>query len=141
MRAWNADDIGMMPDDHRWLAWEMDRYMLDQRWKALKALWLAPVVNEWATKRRTDGVIVHITNRDDEWTFWNGVKATIGIVLGRHWTERASERWKSRIGWCAFGIGVAYWDSNTVYGGYTVDCCWLYPRCRVSIFNDEETNL
>lgn len=139
--AWNADDIGWTPDDYRELRWQYERHMLGQRWKALRTLWGPPVVNEWATGRRKDGVTVYQANRDDDWTFWRAVKATIGIVLGRHWTEDAAECWKSGHVFSAYGKGVAFWDSRSVYGGYDVDCCWLYPRCRVSIFSDGESNL
>lgn len=41
----------------------------------------------------------------------------------------------------ACGIDMAYWDCRSVYGGYAVECLWLYPGCRVSIFDGGESFL
>lgn len=134
------DEFGMTADDWRWLSWEQDKFMLAQRWKALKTLWGPPVIDERSTGRRTDGVTDYTANRDGNWTVWRAVCATVGVVLGRYWHAQVEARYRAKYGY-ARSSDMAYWDSHPVYGGYTVDCLWLYPGCRVSIFNDGETNL
>lgn len=123
---WRA---GVPHDIHQQIASDIRAHQRGQRWRALKALWLPPVVDEISTKYRHDGVTDYRDNRDDDWTFWRAIKATIGIVLARF------DAGDSYLG----SFEMAYWDAGSTYGGYTVDRLWLYPRCRISIFNDGET--
>ena len=131
------DEFGMSPEDWRWMRWEADQEMLRWRWRAFRALWCKPVVDHV----RYDGVTIFRDNRDDDWTCWGALQATIGVLLDRHWTDRAEARWRRRLGRGSYGLQLAYWDSRCIYGGYDVMCIWLYPGCRVSIFGDGETNL
>lgn len=138
--AWNADEYGFTPDDWREMRWESHRDMLIQRWNALRTLWGPPVVDRLSTSRRRDGATDYTANRDGDWTLWRAVRATVGIVLGLYWHDEVERRHRARHGFTA-GLDLAFWDAASIYGGYTVDCLWLYPGCRVSIFNDGETNL
>jgi hypothetical protein len=140
MSLHNPDEWGMTPDDHRYLAWELDRFQLQQSWKALKAMWAPPVVDQSATQRRKDGYVVKSRARGDEWTWWRGVQATVGVLLGRYWTDRAEEKYRSTHGFVC-GLDVAYWDAGPIYGGHTAQCLWLYPGCRVEFIDETETNL
>lgn len=134
-----TDEFGMTEEDWRWMRWEEHRYMLSMRWRALKALWLKPVVNDWQTRSRTDGVICYRDNRDEEWSPPNALLATIGLVLGRRWRDDDEQRFKARTGSpYIHGKSVCYWDSVDTYGGYEVMVCQLYPRARISIFSDGE---
>lgn len=148
MEAIDTDEFGMTAEDWRWERWQYYQYDLGQRWKALRTLWGPPIIDEDSTRRRTDGVINYSANRDDEWTFWSAVKATVAIVLNRRWTDDAERRWKARnahrSGWgrmAYLGVTVAYWDAGSIYGGYTSEVCSLHPGCRVQLFNDSESNL
>lgn len=130
------DEWGMTPEDWRWLRWESEREHLANRWKALKAIWGQPVVAQC-----TSQYVRNERGRGDDWTVWRAVWATIGVILDRSWTDQVEGRWKARKGRHAYGLDLAYWDATSVYGGYEVTVLSLYPRCRVSIFNDGETNL
>lgn len=138
MAAWNADELGMTPDDHRWLAFDIYQHGLGQRWKALKALWCAPIVDEVSTRRRTDGVIDYIQNRGEDWTLMRAIRASIGLILGlspRHDPKTGNwHRW-----WDS--LELAFWDNHSVYGGYTVDVLQLIGWFGVECFNDGETCL
>ncbi|MEO5586080.1 MAG: hypothetical protein ABIQ81_00135 [Novosphingobium sp.] len=140
VQPWNADEWGVTPDDYREMRWEHDRHMLGQRWKALRTLWGAPVVDAWSTAHRADGVTNYTANRDGDWTLWRAIRATIGIVLGLYWHDEIEKRHRARHGFTG-GLDLAFWDAGSIYGGYTSDCVWLYPGCRVFIFNESETNL
>lgn len=138
VRAWNADECGLTLDDYREMTWEHDRYMLGQRWKALKALWCPPVVDKHRTAGRRDGVIVYIANRDEEWTLWRGIRATIGLIFNVR--PRLDPQTGNYVnGWRASSM--AFWDSGPVYGGYAVDVLKLHSWFGVELFNDGETCL
>lgn len=129
------DDLGMTAEDWRWLRWEAERERSADRWKALKAIWGAPVVSPHQSQ-----YVSNERGRGEDWTVWRAICATVGILLDRNWTDKIEARWRTRHGF-ASGIDMAYWDARSVYGGYTGMICWLYPRCRVSIFSDGETFL
>lgn len=127
------DEWGMTDEDWRWVRWEGECEQLAHRWKALKAIWGKPVPARYPSQ--------YVSNeraRGDDWTPWRAICATVAIVLNRNWTDKVEQRWRARHGF-AGGIDVAYWDARSVYGGYTGMICWLYPRCRISIFSDGET--
>ncbi|MBX3481631.1 MAG: hypothetical protein KF842_14665 [Caulobacter sp.] len=142
-----ADSSGMTHREMREMYAEVDRYMADQRRRALIALWAPPVVDAAATSRRRDGVICYRDNRDEDWTLWRAVQATIGLLLVRYWSDKDQERWSRRLKgrldarWGIDGHAIAYWDAGPVYGGYTVEVLRLYPGFRVEHFNDGEINL
>lgn len=141
VRAWNADEDGLAPDDWREIWWGMDCHDRLMRWRALKAMWLAPVKSPPRDSRKGwtiyDG---YERNRDDEWTFWRGIRATIGVLLDRHWHDEVEKRHRAKHGFTC-RLDIAFWDARDIYGGYTIEHIWLYPGCRVSIFNGGETNL
>lgn len=127
------DEFGMSDEDWRWVRWEAEREQLAHRWKAVKAIWGKPVPARYKSQ--------YVSNeraRGGDWTPWRAICATVAIVLNRNWTDKVEHRWRARYGY-ASGIDMAYWDARSVYGGYTGMICWLYPRCRVSIFSDGET--
>lgn len=137
-----ADEIGMTREDLRWLRWENERDDLRHRWRALRAIWCKPVLaDDWYDKT------IKRDARGDDWTLGRAVKATIGILLNRRWTDKvkrkAEEKRKKslRKSWGFYGYGMAFWDNHRTYGGYAVMVVWLYPGCRVSIFSDGECNL
>lgn len=134
------DQFGMTDEDWRWVRWEDEREMLSHRWRALKALWLKPVVDQRATQRRTDGVICYHADRDEEWTLAGAFLTTVAIIIDRRWGQRDVERYKARTG-CSFVFGksMCFWDSRATYGGYEVMICDLYPGVRYSIFSDGES--
>lgn len=131
------DEFGMTDQDHKDLYRELRRLDRYHRWRALKALWLPPVKEDVGRgKQRTRDA------RDDDWTFWRAVLATVGLVFDRHWTDKAEDRHKARTGKrYVESYDMAYWDAHDTYGGYDVMVLWLYPGCRVSIFSDGESFL
>lgn len=139
MRAWNADDLGLTPDDWREIWWGEVCHERLMRWRALKALWLPPVKCRPRDRRKGwtiyDG---YERNRDEEWTFCRGVRASIGLVLGLR--PRLDPKTGNYRTWSS-SVSVAYWDSGPTYGGYSVEVLNLHPWCRVDLFNDGETCL
>lgn len=127
------DEWGMTDEDWRWVRWEAEREQLAHRWKALKAIWGKPVPARYPSQ-----YVGNERARGDDWTPWRAICATVAVVLNRNWTDKVEQRWRARHGF-AGGIDMAYWDARSVYGGYTGMICWLYPRCRISIFSDGET--
>jgi uncharacterized protein len=142
-----AEDGFMTLGQMREMYAEVDRHHAEQRRRALIALWAAPVVDQDSTARRRDGVICYRDNRDDDWSLWSALQATVGLILVRYWSDAADARWSRRLKgckaarWGIYGRAMAYWDSEPVYGGYAVDVLRLYPGCRIEHFNDGEINL
>lgn len=93
-------------------------------WTALRRLWSGPVVQH---VRKSDGVTIYSANREEEWTFWRAVRASIGIVLRRY-----SEDGRG-------GLPLAFWNSHQDGYGYSFDYLTLYPGCRVEVASDGET--
>ena len=119
------DEWGMTKSDWDQIAAAQIEHDKQQRRKALRAIWLPPVVD---SIRESDGCIIYRDNRGDEWTFLRAVKVTLAILLHRR-------NIKDEMG---ESLDMAYWDSAKTYGGYTVDCLWLYPRLTYQIFNEGE---
>lgn len=119
------DEYGMTEQDWDELIEAENAHDKEQRSRALRALWLKPVLCEI---RKCDGVVIYRDSREEEWTFFRAVWITIAILLNRRNT-------KDEIG---ESLDMAYWDALPTYGGYTVDRLWLYPNCTYSIFNDGE---
>lgn len=78
--------------------------------------------------------------REYEWTVTSAIRATIGLLLNRRWTDKAESKFKSRGGdnRHAYGTLLASWDCRKTYGGYAVMCVELRPGCRVGVFDDGE---
>lgn len=139
VRPWNADEDGLAPDDHREIAWELEREDLRQRVKAIRAMWGNPIKSGPRSAKKGwtiyDG---HERNRDDDWTFWRGVRATVGCLFN------ISPRLDPATGnWVRFwdSYSIAYWDSGPTYGGYTVERLNLHGWFGVELFNDGESFL
>lgn len=127
--------------------------------KALAALW-GPAVPHRARNCRKGWNVYdgHVSNRDEEWTFFRAVWATGAIITRRCWgqrqIDRARERFERRKNnlrwdgerweyWSAYPSGrqMSYWDSwggASSYGHYAIE---LYPGCRISIYHDGESGL
>lgn len=139
VRPWNADDVGLTPDDYRAIWWGMEREHLRQRIKAVRTMWGKPTKSRPASAKKGwtvyDG---YSRNRDGDWTFWRGVRATIGCLFN------ITPRLDPKTGnWVRFwdSLSIAYWDSGPVYGGYTVERLNLHGWFGVELFNDGETVL
>lgn len=104
-------------EEHRWL------YV--QRFRALKALWLKPVVD----RVRRDGVVEHRDGRGDDWTVWRAIKATIGVAFD---LQHSCDEYRG-------SMDMAFWDSVSVYGGWESTCLSLYPGCKIRIYTDGDT--
>lgn len=144
------DQWGMLPSDHEEITASIREEDRRQRRAALAALWGPPVLDYV----RYDGVSIFKRSRDEEWTFWRAIQATVGLVLGRYWNDEAAARWERRstLAHALFGrpnpyrfrlpgLTLVYWDNRRVYGGYSVEVLQLYPGCRIEHFNDGETSL
>ena len=127
-------------------AWrEYDRYQRRLELRGIVALWARPIKSKPRDGRKGwtifDG---YIRNRDEAWTIWRAVLCTIAILLRRYWSDDAQHAWAKRHGksscW-ADTPTLAYFDCWTIYGGYNAEVVQLAPGCRVSVFNDGETNL
>lgn len=127
--ASERDEWGMTRADWSEIRAENERIEREQRGRALRALWARPVVDHV----RRDGVVCYRDNRDEEWTFWRGLKLTLALLLDRQWVDPPDPTCK-RI----FGTSLAFWDSRQTYGGYDVMVVQLYPGCRFEIFSDGE---
>lgn len=136
VQSWNADDCGLTPDDYRQLAWEIEREYARQRFKAIRAMWGAPVKSRPA--RAAKGWTIYdgyVRNRDDDWTFWRGIRATIGCLLGiTPRLDPATGNWVRS--WLS--LSMAYWDAHSTYGGYTIERLQLHGWFGVELFNDGE---
>lgn len=136
-------DNGLTADQEAEITASIREYEREQRWRALKALWLPAVIDEAATARRVNKTVCFRDNRGDDWTFWRAVRATIGLLLARYQTDE-HDREFMRLGrrkWPIFGYEMAFWDSEVTYGLYAVDVLQLFPRCRISVFNDDESSM
>lgn len=121
---------------------EEARYRRRQELRGIVALWARPIKSRPRDPRKGwtiyDG---YERNRDEEWTLWRALVCTVAILLGRHWSDAAAERWACRHGksscWAA-SPNLAYFDSRSTYGGYDVMVVQLAPGCRFSVFSDGE---
>ena len=131
------DDDGISDWDWAEMRRETLREMRLDRFKALKALWL-PARRHPPRDRRKGWTVYdgHERARDEEWTFWRSILATVAIVTARYHGQAQVDRHGHQ-----FGVNVAYFDAFTINGGYTSTIVELFPGCRVAIFEDGETNL
>ena len=125
MREQERDEYGMRRDDWRWLRWDIEREDLLQRWRAIKALWGEPIKSP---ARRGEWTIFdgYERNRDEEWTGWRAVLATVAILLDRRGSDYRSS------------VNLAFWDARDTYGGYEIMRLTLSAGMRVEIFSDGE---
>lgn len=124
------------------LARDYRRHDRSERFKALCMLWGPAIVNEGATRRRRDGVIVYSRDRGDDWTFWRAFRASVAIILNRRWHQAHVDKLKARTGssWAgSFDLG--YWDAESNGYGYSNGYLNLYPGWRVEIGLDGESFL
>lgn len=132
--ALRRDECGVSDWDWHEMRSEEDRIRRRDRWQALVALWWLP--KRQPPRRRSEGWTVHDgheRNRDEEWTLWRALLATVAIVTGRDHTQRQVDRYGHEDSW-----NIAYFGAGATYGGYDVMVVQLYPRCRISIFSDGE---
>lgn len=132
----------LTPEQDRELAASLREYDREQRWAALRMLWGRPIVNLWSTQRRTDGVIDFVRNRDEEWTLWRGIVATVALILNRRHGQREVERHRATTGRLYIPHhDLGFWDSRADSGGYSFGYLHLYPGCRVEVGSDGESSL
>lgn len=132
--TWWEEEAGLTRFDDWCDRWEMWKHDRRHELKALRALWFIPIRSRPRDSRKGwtiyDG---HVSNRDEEWTFWRSLLATVAILFQRRHGQRQVDRYGFQP-----SFDLAYWDSRSTYGGYEIMCLWLYPRCRVSIFSGGE---
>jgi len=119
------------PDDVRqWIRIKDRRAAIDAVWKHL-----------WHGKRR-----------DDEWTRWRAIQATVAAYLGRFWGDVDAERWRDRHplvdargklrrpmyvpSWT-----LCYWNAHSDGYGYSHDMLVLHPGLRITMDHDGESFL
>lgn len=122
MRPWNADELGLIPDDYREIAHGIAQHRDQMRIRSIAALWGKPI-SSWrgGTQR----------GRTEYWTFWRAVRCTIGLILGLDGPQDGP----------AFGEPLAYFDSWPIYGGWNVEVVELRGWFGAGVYNDGETSL
>lgn len=135
------DDWALTPAQERELTESLRAYVREQRWAALRMLWGRPIKSKPRDRQKGwtiyDG---HVRNRDEDWTVWRGIAATVALIINRRQGQRQVDQHRSRTGKLyvpSFDLG--YWDNR--YDGYgcSYGCLRLYPGWRVEVASEGES--
>lgn len=149
------DEWGLTAEENAQIATELSIEDSRQRWNSLGAIW-GRSIRQRPKDSRVGWTVYdgHERKRDDEWTLWRAILATIAVILDRRHGQRQIDRARARNDalrqnprfidgrwidhYSAPSWSIAFWDAHDTYGGYEIMRITLHPGCRVSIFSDGE---